>query len=853
MNEREELKEARARKGWTVATAAKKLGFDDKRLRGYEKGRVSPNYESARRIAIIYGDLKQSGEDDEIFYLIRKLLPDEHYSEVDTALRKQDSLQGAEEQNITDLIKDKIHDFPSESPTFTGRKTVLQILSKKLGVNSDFSNKRNCFILTGIGGIGKSQLARAFVNQNSNNYTHIVWMRAETEIELSNSFRNLAEQVGLPIKNENDDSIRQIVITWLEKTENQGWLLIFDDIEDPNYFDKIAPVKGGSVLGTSRKSDWGSIETIKIGVFERIESVELLSLVSNEPKSEFVHELAEILGDFPLALAQAGSFIKLRKESGIDAKTYIDIYRKSHEQLWQRESSPIDYQHTIATTWQITIEQIRKNDPEAEIALQLFSFLQNNNIPAYLLETWGIKVLNRTKENSLLGQSDTLNKLSEYSMIEVDKQMVTIHKIVQTVVRDSMSQLAIKKCLETLRIILTADFNFNYQNIDTWKKSKEVAAHVDSFFGFMQEIKTEKQENLWKLYDRLSSYYLKILSKMDKAIQYGKESLFLCIKLNGDDHLETANIFRNLGSAYDDKGEYDKAIEFCSLSLDITKNKLGESHSKTATIFNELGIIYKNKGAFDKAVDLCSTSLKIRKNVLEKTHPDIASSYNNLGVIYKNKGEYQKSIDCHLSALEIQKENTDGAHPDIAVSYLNLASSYFHQDQYDESIKYYSKALKIREQLLGKNHFGTSSCYEGLAIAYRRQGKLKEALECNLHAMDIAKSTLGFSHPKVALCYNNTGLAYSDLKEHDSAIACFLKCLGIREEKLGEDHLITATTYCNLSGTYLDIGNYDDALVYVNKALKIFQENLPSDHSYIKAAKYILGQVNENLLKISEN
>jgi hypothetical protein len=86
-----------------------------------------------------------------------------------------------------------------------------------------------------MGGIGKTQLAIAYAESGRVFYSSVFWINAASEAALKDSFRSIASLIfGLdePGELEDKDIVRR-VHQWLCTLRNTGWLLIFDNYDDP--------------------------------------------------------------------------------------------------------------------------------------------------------------------------------------------------------------------------------------------------------------------------------------------------------------------------------------------------------------------------------------------------------------------------------------------------------------------------------------------------------------------------------------------------------------------------------------------------------------------------------------------
>ncbi|HNT72062.1 MAG TPA: hypothetical protein PKK92_03270, partial [Methanothrix sp.] len=204
------------------------------------------------------------------------------------------------------------------NPNFTGRVDLLEKLEETLA-----SGERAAFTqtsaITGLGGVGKTQLALEYSYSHADDYRVIWWVRSEEPATLAADYAGLAARLNLPEKDSQDQRITvEAVRRWLE--ENGGWLLVFDNAQEPeNLTDYLPRTGAGHVIITSRNPNWGgTAKPLLVDVFSRQESVEFL--LSRTGQTDGAHALAEALGDLPLALEQAGAYIQ---ETGISFATYL--------------------------------------------------------------------------------------------------------------------------------------------------------------------------------------------------------------------------------------------------------------------------------------------------------------------------------------------------------------------------------------------------------------------------------------------------------------------------------------------------------------------------------------------------
>ena len=148
------------------------------------------------------------------------------------------------------------------------------------------------YVLLGVAGIGKTQLALQFLHRQQSYFDVVLWVSAQSVDSLSVAFSEIAIKLGLETKEIARDPMasRDIVKGWLEEPfqdfqTRQGrrlsWILFFDGADEPDIVLDFWPYDGqGSVIVTSRdsraRSNFYFGETgIKLGTLDEKDAVAL--------------------------------------------------------------------------------------------------------------------------------------------------------------------------------------------------------------------------------------------------------------------------------------------------------------------------------------------------------------------------------------------------------------------------------------------------------------------------------------------------------------------------------------------------------------------------------------------------
>lgn len=121
---------------------------------------------------------------------------------------------------------------------FIGRTNELQQLRDWLSPKNHPDCQRIMSIV-GMGGIGKTQLSLAHVRDCANEYSSVFWVNAKDETSLRQSMADLSgvifpQSTGPAAPSADDEKLKiDRVRRRLSEPENDQWLLIFDNYDDP--------------------------------------------------------------------------------------------------------------------------------------------------------------------------------------------------------------------------------------------------------------------------------------------------------------------------------------------------------------------------------------------------------------------------------------------------------------------------------------------------------------------------------------------------------------------------------------------------------------------------------------------
>ena len=270
----------------------------------------------------------------------------------------------------------EVSNLPPRNPTFTGRDGLLSRLHQRLtarGARTDGPVAVLAGALYGLGGVGKSQLALEYAHRYGADYDLIWWIPSENPLTIPVMLARLARRLGLALQGDQEE-LAGVALDALRVRDR--WLLVFDNAEQPDELARWRPAgDGGHLLVTSRNPAWSALaQPIQVDVFDRPEAVALLLRRTADQDQAAANELAEQLGDLPLALEQAAAYLD---QTGMPLVAYLIAYQRRREQLLAM-GRPVAYEGQVDTTWQLTIDQLA---PVGIELLRLCAFLAPEAIP----------------------------------------------------------------------------------------------------------------------------------------------------------------------------------------------------------------------------------------------------------------------------------------------------------------------------------------------------------------------------------------------------------------------------------------------------------------------------------------
>jgi len=594
----------------------------------------------------------------------------------------------------------EISNLPARNPNFTGREDLLVWLAEHLKASSAAAVV-HAQAMYGLGGIGKTQLAVEYAHRHQANYDLVWWIVAEQPLAIPGQLVGLARRLGLPDAPEQTETIQSL---WDELRRRDRWLLIFDNAEQPADVRANWPQGGGGqVLITSRNPAWrGLAIPLEVNVLPRAQSIAfLVRRTGGDQEPTTLGTLAEVLGDLPLALDQAAAYIE---ETATPVGQYVSLFGQRAKELFTL-GRPSNSQDTIATIWTLSLERIRTGNPAAQDLLTVCAFLAPDDIPRNLLPDHARflpEPLAAAAADPLTWQQ-TIGALRRYSLITATEQTLSVHRLVQAVVRHALDPDRARSWAKVGLMLIDQAFPDQAYESGHWPACTQLLPHA-----------------------------LAVIEHADE--------------LAGDTDT-TASLLNKVGLYLWGRAEHTQAKPLLERALSIREARLGADHPTTANSLNNLALVLRAQGDLDRARTLHERALAIREARLGADHPLTANSLNNLATVLHAQGDLDRARTLHERALAIREARLGADHPTTAQSLNNLAAVLHDQGDLDRARTLHERALAIFEARLGADHPDTAWTLNALATVFADLGRLSAARVALIRAVASSKRRFGPNHP----------------------------------------------------------------------------------------------------------
>ncbi|GGY82111.1 ATP-binding protein [Streptomyces omiyaensis] len=682
-------------------------------------------------------------------------------------------------------------------------------------------------VVTGLGGVGKTQLAVHHVQQvrHASGFPVpagrvpastadavaavdlLLWITATNATTITAAYAQAGRELsraGVPVAVGDDaDQAAQGFLTWLQTTPTR-WLVVLDDVTDAGVLRALWPpiTPTGRTLVTTRNRDAALTEgrrQIGVGLFTPGEAVHYLRRrlagTGIDPSDAELRQLADDFGHLPLALAQAASYIR---RNGLA----LDEYRAELAEVSLGEALPgIDglpdrQAHIVTAAWTLSIDYADTLAPAglARPLLHVLAVLDPNDTPDGITAAPALRQhLQQARDAGAPAPGRVVTER------DVRRALRVLHRLHLTDITPHHTLRTHQVLQRTLR-----------ETRAPGETDRLAAVAADALLGTWPE-----QEAPGSGHYRAATASLAAHSVLRDP---------------GDGGLH-AVLFR-AGTTLGEAGQAAAARDHYQHLHTTAHRLLGPDHMDTLAARGNLARWLGEAGDPAGAADVCSELLTDQVRILGPDHLDVLVTRGNRARWRGEAGDADGSAAAFAELLTDQLRALGADHPDTLTTRGHLARWRGEAGDAAGAAAAFAELLTDRLRVLGPDHLDTLMTRHNLAHWRGRAGDPAGAAAAYGELLTDQLRTLGPDHPDTLVTRNSLAGWRGEAGDADGAVAAFAELLTDQLRVLGPDHPDTLVTRHNLAHWRGEAGDPAGAAAAYTELVTDCLRVLGPDHPY---------------------
>ena len=563
------------------------------------------------------------------------------------------AVPAVEVQTIQNAPLRPTYGFPTTKvPKFIGRRDLVDQVARQLMTSSA---ERVVVVLQGMGGQGKTQTALEVCSRDDirQYFKPILWVNASTEDSTAQALEHFAMQMAQKGSQFEGPQCKIDFVKERLEDHNRPSLMVFDNFDDlslrrSDIRSYYPDDRRHAILVTSRHEDSINLgQGISVEAMAEDEAVSLLlyrsHLQGSKKEREDAEDIVSQLSYLPLAVAQAGAYINMRK---IPLSEFIEHYSQRKGAVLQQTPEIWEYGLSVFTTWEMSMQNfssdIRSRDHVDSMLLFcaiLHHDVINEEFLSHLLANvdnlphWTEPFVTHGTWDSCKFQ-DTIARLGRLSLLQILRfksghYEFSIHPLVSDWLKLRVKPLHLCQSIGSVMSVIALFIESKNGRQMTFEVRREVRTYVWSCL-----------KNLRDLEDQLKPDHLRTDTIMDSKLSFAK-FMFTDSQLTNCTHL------------------LEDVVQ-------VWQSKYGKTHSKAIAASKELvrGYTYLNR--FEEAEKLIHVQLSVPGEALSCA----------LANCYSAQARYREAKDLYEELLP-RLEREYGSHHPLTVNCMNqMARNY---------------------------------------------------------------------------------------------------------------------------------------------------------------------------------
>jgi hypothetical protein len=648
-------------------------------------------------------------------------------------------------------------DLPAGLPLFKDRSDELAALDAGGPLQ----------VLAGMGGIGKTALAARWARghcEESRDTDIGWWFPAADRTALLAAMAARYRQVTADSGGGDVETDARRLVTWLSNSPSR-WLIVFDNAARPADLDGLIP-RGptGQVLVTSRFTQWSNL-TPAVHLLDPLPlatATTLLAEGAGQPADAECAELAGSLGCLPLALVQAGAYLRARATG---YARYRDLLARQPIRLLTADQAASG--QTVEAILNTSLaEVIAAHGQLGADLLSILSWYGAAPIPRQVIDSPAIDGQPLLADGDPLSVDEALGGLTEYSLVTLSGDGLAVHPLIAELVRAHQGSDAPERAAVAVRLL--------YRLMSVSR-------------GLAPAPLTTLTEQLMPL----------ILAATGYASQVGADPLY------------TTWLLARAALSRMDIGQFGAARGLLGQAVAQGVGKLSDYDLLPLTLAT--GRLLTESGRPGEAVQGLTGAFQAATRVLGVNDEFTLSVRFALAEGLRRASRVAEA-NSMLEALVRDQAQTFGARDRRTLATRHALGFMAAQDSPQSAVAALSALLRDEERILGPDDPETLQTRNDAITWTCRAGRVDEAIKQAEALVTDCQRALGVEHAQTLWARSNLANFRGTAHDYAAAIAELRGVLAIRDRVLGSDDSDTVDTHYDLA-YWLEIAGDDQAAI----------------------------------------
>lgn len=727
---------------------------------------------------------------------------------------------------------------PNRNFSFVGRDKELKALHARLW---DAPRGQARVAVTGLGGVGKSQIAVEYMYRYQSEYDAVWFVRATRTAIARQDVVNVGAELGAPSADDLQAGIDGALRALLEDARTRRWLVVIDDARSAAAVKDLLPSfpgQHGHVIITSTDENWTDIAAeLPIQPMSAEESFRYLRSRLPETGEEDLQALVGYCDGLPIAMDLAAAQVR-----GAAQSVRAFLQSASERGVDQYQVKLGRHEKTVAQTYLTALDSVGREVPAAGELLRLLSFMASAPIPIRLFgalsqdsglpELADLAQVSRgfADSSALLGMLGEIRKHSLATIgLQGEESVISMHRVPQRVIVADITEDQALRYRHAVHLMLRARDIGAARTSAQWLVMLEIWRNLESSDGWDCELCAADISCRQMMLHVIRA--LMIWSESTQCEAAAARAIAAWTPVLGPHHtdvreatLERANALRNMGRA-SEALELDEA-----LARDVAEMPDVRPAIAIRTGLNRGGDL-RRLGRFADASTIDTQTRDRAVDEFGEIDRFSLMARGNVSVSYLLLGEPANAMRNDEDLVRDQVRLRGDGDRAAFQTRTRIARAHRDMGQYRSAVEMQEHNSYRCERVFGPHDATTLTAKGTLASCLRKAGQYEEARRVASTTVTDLQKLIGDRHPEMVLAMTELANCLVRTDRRADAAELGRQALMLAVEVCGTDHPFTAICQNNLALVHLVQHEPFEAETLLSEAAQVFAA-LPTDHPH---------------------